>query len=453
MHIQKLQIEHLRSFEKAEIELNLPGTEGLSLPNVNVLLGDNGLGKTGVLRALALSALGPLLSGPSGYIPKSLIRRRAIHTDPSKRPLLDLRKPFATAHIVPTAEDRAIDHDENSLPEHFSLKTEVHQIHSTEALRWSISPRSTNRKAVENLQFDETSAAFFVVGYGATRRVEASDRMDSNARKIRNIRYERVASLFEDHITLVPLSHSLPLIYKKNRRRYYEVVKLINSLLPETCQMLPTAEDDIEPTDLFQMNQITLSFQELSDGFRAHIGWIADMLFHATQALPDDIPLCELRGVAMVDEIDLHLHPEWQRIVVPVLAAALPNIQFVLTTHSPLVVASLSAENLFVLGQREGSSVIRRLPEPIQGKSSEQILLSPYFGLESTRSIAFSSYLDDLAIRAASGDQEASLDYLKAMAEGFESNKPTTSVQEHVPRRVKLSSIKKAIKDTKGQET
>lgn len=450
MHIQKLQIEHLRSFENAEIELNLPGGNDISLPNVNVLLGDNGLGKTGVLRALALSALGPLLSGPSGYIPKSLIRRRPSHVDPDKRPLIDLRKPFASAHIISTREDIPADNDANDFPESFLLKTEVRPLGSAETLKWSTSPRSI-RDRVENLQFDETSAAFFVVGYGATRRVEASERVDSNARKNRNIRYERVASLFEDHVTLVPLSHSLPIIYKKSRSRYKEVITLINLLLPSSCKLLRCINGDEDQFDMFEMNDISLSFRDLSDGFRAHIGWIADMLFHATQALADETPLREFRGVAMVDEIDLHLHPEWQRTVVPTLAAALPNIQFIFTTHSPLVVASLSSHNLFVLGQREGSSIIRRLPEPVQGKSSEQILLSPYFGLESTRSTEFSSRLDDLAYRAASGDQEASLDYLKAMAEGFSALKQTRTAEEHGRAKVKTSAIKKAVKATKGQ--
>jgi predicted ATPase len=452
MHIQKLQIEHLRSFTKAEIELNLPGTEGLSLPNVNVLLGGNGLGKTGILRAFALSALGPLLSGPSGYIPTSLIRRRPLHADHAKRPLLDLRKPFATAHIVSTAEDLQAGHDTSELPEHFSLKTEVRPLGSAETLKWSVMPRSI-RDNVENLQFDEASAAFFVVGYGATRRVEASERMDSNARKIRNIRYERVASLFEDHVTLVPLGHSLPMILKKNPNRYKEIVNLVNSLLPDNCQMLGNSGDDPEQIDLFQMNNIALPFKDLSDGFRAHIGWIADMLHHAAQVLPDGTLLRDLQGVAMVDEIDLHLHPEWQRTVVPALAAALPKMQFVFTTHSPLVVTSLSSHNLFVLGQREESTIVRRLPESIQGKGAEQILLSPYFGLNSTRSVDFSTHLEDLAIQAASGNEQASLDYLKAMADGFRSSQRTVTAETRIPRSIKASLLKKAVKTTKDEQT
>lgn len=119
--------------------------------------------------------------------------------------------------------------------------------------------------------------------------------------------------------------------------------------------------------------------------------------------------LSELRGVVMVDEIDLHLHPEWQRIVVPTLASALPNVQFIFTTHSPLVVGSLTSQNLFLLSQEDQATVVRRLPELVHGKSAEQILLSPYFGLDTTRTRETADRLDKLAAKAVGGDSAASL--------------------------------------------
>ena len=81
--------------------------------------------------------------------------------------------------------------------------------------------------------------------------------------------------------------------------------------------------------------------------------------------------LREVSGVALVDEIDLHLHPEWQRVVLPKLAKALPSMQFIVTTHSPLVVASLASANLFVLASEAdakgvGASTVHRLPDPVE---------------------------------------------------------------------------------------
>jgi len=69
MYIKQLKIENLRSLESVTLALNAPGTPQLSLPNVNVMLGGNGLGKTSVLRAAALAALRPLMSSSSGFVP------------------------------------------------------------------------------------------------------------------------------------------------------------------------------------------------------------------------------------------------------------------------------------------------------------------------------------------------------------------------------------------------
>ncbi len=64
MYIKRLELKNLRSFEEAVVDFNAPGSEGLQYPNVNVFLGGNGLGKTTVLRAIALAILGPLMYAP-----------------------------------------------------------------------------------------------------------------------------------------------------------------------------------------------------------------------------------------------------------------------------------------------------------------------------------------------------------------------------------------------------
>lgn len=140
------------------------------------------------------------------------------------------------------------------------------------------------------------------------------------------------------------------------------------------------------------------------------------MLFHLCQGAMSGAKLVETRGVVLIDEIDLHLHPERQRVVLPTLSEALPNVQFIVTTHSPLVVGSLEASNLYLLVDEDGASVIKHLPEQVYGRSAEQILLSPYFGLESTRVSAVSEKLTSLANAAVSGDMKASMAYLRVLS-------------------------------------
>lgn len=451
MHIQKLQIENLRSFKNTEIEFNLPDTKGVQFPNVNVLLGDNGLGKTSVLRAVALAVLGPLLSGSSGFVPEGLVRKER----PFKPGKLSLKKlqTLAKAELISTPEEKASKKSAQSMPDRFTMSTEIRLLSSVEQLKWSMEPQDAVSIA-EDMQFDEQSPAFFIVGYGATRRVEASSRVDESARiKSRLQRYQRVAGLFEDHLTLMPLSYWLPAFADENKGRYTQVIHLINDLLPECCRIQETASSTPRGREhLFEMNGIVLPFSALSDGFKAYIGWIGDMLFHICQGVSSGLKLRETRGIVMVDEIDLHLHPEWQRTVVPVLAAALPHIQFIFTTHSPLVVGSLTSQNLFVLALEEDATVIKRLPEKVQGKSAEQILLSPYFGLESTRAAPAAAQLNELARHAITGDTDAAMEYLTLMSTGLNVT-PSSKKAAAKTKSSAAPALKQAVKKTSGPQS
>jgi hypothetical protein len=134
--------------------------------------------------------------------------------------------------------------------------------------------------------------------------------------------------------------------------------------------------------------------------------------------------LVDNRGIVMVDEIDLHLHPSWQMTVVPTVAGALPNLQFIFTTHSPLIVGSLEWSNIILVTEgRSGASVAKRVPQPIHGMDADQVLLTEYFGLESTRAPSRARALKNLSLRASTGDLNAANELLREMSRGGESER------------------------------
>jgi WD40 repeat protein len=270
--------------------------------------------------------------------------------------------------------------------------------------------------------YDEESPAFLVLGYGATRRVETGPGSVESRAKERILRYRRVAGLFEEHVTLMPLAAWLPQVFRKNKKRHQEIVTLLNQLLPD-MKMLGKWEDTEDPETLFQRGGAVLPYPALSDGYRAFICWVGDVLYHLNAICPKGQRLVDMRGVVLVDEVDLHLHPEWQRHLVPSLSSAFPLLQFVLTSHSPLVVGTLSSRNLLLLEEREKTGGVRATDvltpdEELYGLSVDQILTSESFGLESTRDERFFNRLKDVADRAREGGPEEALRFMRMVAGG-----------------------------------
>jgi len=425
LFIESLHINNLRCFERAALEFQYPGRSdvvsapdvgtGLLRPNVNLLLGDNGSGKTSILRAIALAVLAPVIEG-AGYVPYSLVRRTA-----------DREAPRAKIKGQILLHEQDLGTRDGPEPKALSqpLVTEITRIHDAERVK-----ANRLRGAPWERMYDNGSPAFLLVGYGANRRVESDKTFDSSVRgKSRLLRYDRVAGLFEESVTLTPLGAWLPDLESRNKGRYTQVRHLINRLLPEECRF---EGERSGPDYLFQFRGSPVTFLALSDGYRAFIGWIADLLYHICMGCPSGMKLVDNRGIVLVDEIDLHLHPEWQRRVIPDLSAALPNLQFVVTSHSPLVAGTLQAPNIILMDQdATGATTPRRIDERVHGLSAEQILLSSYFGLKSTRDQAAVDDLVTLSKRVRNNDPDAAIAFLRLLS----GHRTTTDAASSSPGR------------------
>ena len=100
---------------------------------------------------------------------------------------------------------------------------------------------------------------------------------------------------------------------------------------------------------VLEKNKEELIVNQLSDGEKCTLALVGDLARRLAMANPDLKNPLEAAGVVLIDEIDLHMHPGWQRRVVPALSEAFPNCQFILTTHSPQVVSEVKANKIWVL--------------------------------------------------------------------------------------------------------
>jgi hypothetical protein len=412
LYIKSIRIENLRCFQQAELEFQYPGkvnNDGApKWPNVNLLLGNNGKGKTSILKAVALAVLSPIMP-QSGYLPYRLVRRTGGKSPQPTEANIE-------AEVLLHAQDLLVEKLKEPRGEQVSIQ--IIRNEDVEIMTSGAAPthgHSGKSGGVWECMFSNKSPAFLVVGYGASRRVEDARSFDEAARsKTRLLRYERVAGLFEGQVSLRPLIQWLPSFSTENPGRHKQIVNLINRLLPEGALFEGKHE---EGDYLFEVNGVPTPLGALSDGYRAYIGWITDLLYHICMGAPSGAKLVDNYGIVLVDEIDLHLHPEWQRVVVETLARALPNIQFVFTTHSPIVAGSLNKENIYVTdGDSSGASVVRQYDERIYGLDAEEVLLSSYFNLKTTRAAGFTDELRELSTQAGHGDIKAALSLMEKMS-------------------------------------
>jgi predicted ATP-binding protein involved in virulence len=134
----------------------------------------------------------------------------------------------------------------------------------------------------------------------------------------------------------------------KSALRILEVTELaLRRFLPAFGKL--EAEED--PPNLYiRKNGVRLGIDQLSDGERSFLAMVIDTARHLAQANPGSVdPLREGKGIVLIDELELHLHPKWQRSSVEYLQQTFPGIQFITTTHSPFVIQSLRPGQLISL--------------------------------------------------------------------------------------------------------
>jgi predicted ATPase len=226
-------------------------------------------------------------------------------------------------------------------------------------------------------------------GYGASRR------MDESSLAVRN-GHGVIDSLFRDDVTLLNAEEWLlraDYAASKSSQSQKQATVRRDQIREVLLKVLPKDEVRgirfIDKGWEFGVNFKTpygwVRLYDLSLGYRTLIAWMVDFASRMFDRYPDSAnPLAE-PAVCLVDEIDLHLHPTWQRKLVGYLTELFPNTQFIVTAHSPLIVQAATNANIVVLRREGDHVVIDNSVESLAGWSVDQILTSDLYGLVSNR--------------------------------------------------------------------
>lgn len=151
--------------------------------------------------------------------------------------------------------------------------------------------------------------------------------------------------------------------------------------------------------------QGTLPLEMLSDGLRNMVAMVADLAFRAFKLNPHlkHEAAKQTKGIVLIDEVDMFLHPSWQQTVLASLRTAFPNIQFIVTTHSPQVVTSIKRENIRIIeNDADGGPIAISPREEVIGVES-QVALNKVLGTNPVPPVEPARWLNDYIAKIEDG--------------------------------------------------
>lgn len=174
--------------------------------------------------------------------------------------------------------------------------------------------------------------------------------------------------------------------YKKTNLIQLETLTKLFSQLLENNVSIEVSGTEV----MFVEKGFKLTFNQLSEGYKNIMIWVSDLIYRCQQTQPEVNKPEDFKGVVLIDEIELHLHPIWQRKFISQLRQFFPKIQFVLTTHSPTIIQGASDEAVIYKIYRDRESGKTRSSEAYFKKNLDHLMLnslvtSPLFGLEDAR--------------------------------------------------------------------
>lgn len=147
------------------------------------------------------------------------------------------------------------------------------------------------------------------------------------------------------------------------RKAIYQMLEGFSNLRVERYPLRMTLEK----------NEQKLVINQLSDGEKGLLAMVGDLARRLAMLSSPDKDALQGEAIVLIDQIELHLHPKWQREIISALKRTFPNCQFIITTHSPQVVSNIKPENIYVLETTE-EGVTARHPQSSFGRDSNSIL-------------------------------------------------------------------------------
>lgn len=421
MYLKHLQLRNIRCFADTGVSFDRGHGDNRKW---TVLLGENGTGKSTVLRAAAAlmagsDAITELIRDPADWLRHGSDEGRiSAVLSTGRGEARDISLTFRRTDTVSDFLRRATD---------------------------SLAPLDEALK--------HTNRSYPVFGYGVSRRL-GSDRAFATGRAFTQPRARALATLFDRHAQLNPLAQwAMRLDYTSDGTR----TGLIQSVLDDFLrgEITFAGIDKQAQTLLFDTPDGRVALEDLSDGYQTVAAWIGDLLYQITETFDNDQNPLDIHGLLVIDEIDLHLHPKWQRQLIGLLDRQLSNMQIIATTNSVVTAQQAPEGALFYAIRRDGSAPVI---EPFAGDPGafllNQLIVTEAFGHVSDESVDLerqkAEYRAVARSVAEAGGPQLESPTLSRIAERAASVPPDPS--EDIQLTPRQHELLQAIRAAKGEE-
>lgn len=363
MKINRLRLINFRCFQDYELTLS---------DRFTLLIGDNGSGKTAALESVS-SAVGAFLIA----IPEiDTSDTQHISRDDIPYNLQSMGQ-ISTKEIVSDPTFIKVNGIINNEVTEWTRYKDIKAFHEYDASQINYSNKIIS--LTENLikQTTDPRTLFPVIGYYGTGRLWKkinNKELETLSPDSRLAGYRNCLNPASDLEQLFRWFKTQEIIALQKQ----EIRHTLEAVRSAIVEMIPDAKRawwDFEWDEMFieatiQDKTQTIPFHLLSDGYRNMIGMVADIAYRMATLNPQleaDV-IKQTEGIVLIDEIDLHLHPKWQREVVGRLLKTFPKVQFVASSHSPFIIQSLYGREDCLLWDLEKAA-----PLSIESKSIEDI--------------------------------------------------------------------------------
>ena len=390
MYIKQITLRNIRGFADLQFDLTRPDWK---YAGWTVFTGDNGSGKSTLLKAIAIGLVGKDTARSLQPSFRRWIREGAGNEEASIQ--LEIVRDRDADALVDTGRAPSVEFPAKIVFKNGGKETTIF----TETPE---SKKSQKYSTPDRTIWAPDAKGWFSCGYGPFRRVFGAS--PEATRQMVAPTTERFVTMFQEAASLAEVDQWLRNLKHKeleNRAAEKEQLALVLELLRDDLMPNRIAVDRVDSDGLWlkDRNGVQLAWGEMSDGYRAATALLADIVRHLigaygleglTTKTQDGKTIIKRSGVVLIDEIDAHLHPEWQREIGFWLKRHFPNIQFLVTSHSPIICQAADPNGLFVLPEPGSDAQPRALTDEeykkVIASRPDTILLTPAFGLQNTRS-------------------------------------------------------------------